>query len=50
MNHALAQLQPYPFEKLRALLAGVTPAVDRSPIALSIGNPSTARQPSWPRH
>lgn len=39
MNHALAQLQPYPFEKLRALLAGVQPAADRSPIALSIGEP-----------
>lgn len=39
MNPALAQLQPYPFEKLRALLAGVQPAVDRSPIALSIGEP-----------
>ena len=39
MNHALAQLQPYPFEKLRALLGGVQPAADRSPIALSIGEP-----------
>jgi N-succinyldiaminopimelate aminotransferase len=39
MNHALAQLQPYPFEKLRALLAGVQPAADRSAIALSIGEP-----------
>jgi N-succinyldiaminopimelate aminotransferase len=39
MNHALAQLQPYPFEKLRALLADVQPAADRSPIALSIGEP-----------
>ena len=39
MNHALAQLQPYPFEKLRALLAGAQPATDRSPIALSIGEP-----------
>lgn len=39
MNHALAQLQPYPFEKLRALLAGAQPAADRSPIALSIGEP-----------
>ena len=39
MNHALAQLQPYPFEKLRSLLAGVQPAADRSAIALSIGEP-----------
>ncbi|WAJ39028.1 succinyldiaminopimelate transaminase [Pseudomonas sp. GOM7] len=39
MNHALAQLQPYPFEKLRALLADAQPAADRAPIALSIGEP-----------
>jgi len=39
MNQALQQLQPYPFEKLRALLGGVTPAADKSPIALSIGEP-----------
>ena len=39
MNQALQQLQPYPFEKLRALLGSVTPAADKSPIALSIGEP-----------
>ncbi|MDG1580129.1 succinyldiaminopimelate transaminase [Pseudomonas sp. GOM6] len=39
MNHALTQLQPYPFEKLRALLAGITPPADKPPIALSIGEP-----------
>ncbi len=39
MNNALQQLQPYPFEKLRALLGSVQPAVDKSPIALSIGEP-----------
>ncbi|MBC9249699.1 succinyldiaminopimelate transaminase [Pseudomonas alcaligenes] len=39
MNHALSHLQPYPFEKLRALLGGVTPAADKRPIALSIGEP-----------
>ena len=39
MNHALTQLQPYPFEKLRALLAGVTPPADKRAIALSIGEP-----------
>ncbi|MFG0380081.1 succinyldiaminopimelate transaminase [Pseudomonas sp. zbq_18] len=39
MNHALTQLQPYPFEKLRALLAGITPPSDKPPIALSIGEP-----------
>ncbi len=39
MNTALNQLQPYPFEKLRALLGGVTPAADKRAIALSIGEP-----------
>ena len=39
MNDALQQLQPYPFEKLRALLGSVTPNPDKNPIALSIGEP-----------
>jgi len=39
MNHALTQLQPYPFEKLRALLGSVKPAADNRAIALSIGEP-----------
>ncbi|MDD0841894.1 succinyldiaminopimelate transaminase [Pseudomonas sp. Gutcm_11s] len=39
MNHALTQLQPYPFEKLRALLSGANPPADKRPIALSIGEP-----------
>jgi len=39
MNPNLARLQPYPFEKLRRLFAGVTPAPDRSPVDLSIGEP-----------
>jgi N-succinyldiaminopimelate aminotransferase len=39
MNPALDQLQPYPFEKLRALLGGVQPAADMRAIALSIGEP-----------
>lgn len=38
MNDALNLLQPYPFEKLRALLAGAKP-VDLPHIALSIGEP-----------
>jgi len=42
MNHALNQLQPYPFEKLRALLGGVTAAADKRAIALSIGEPKHA--------
>lgn len=39
MNRALDLLQPYPFEKLRALLAGVQPPADKKAIALSIGEP-----------
>ena len=39
MNPLLGRLQPYPFEKLRALLAGVTPIPALSPINLSIGEP-----------
>ncbi|WP_459208061.1 succinyldiaminopimelate transaminase [Pseudomonas sp. MLB6B] len=39
MNPALTQLQPYPFEKLRALLGSVAPAADKRAIALSIGEP-----------
>lgn len=39
MNPRLARLQPYPFEKLRALLAGVTPNAALRPINLSIGEP-----------
>jgi N-succinyldiaminopimelate aminotransferase len=37
VNSRLQQLQPYPFEKLRALLAGLAPAPP--PIRLSIGEP-----------
>ena len=39
MNNALQKLQPYPFEKLRALLGAVQPAADKRAIALSIGEP-----------
>ena len=39
MNDALNQLQPYPFEKLRALLADALPPSDKPAIALSIGEP-----------
>ncbi|MCG2577887.1 succinyldiaminopimelate transaminase [Dechloromonas sp. XY25] len=39
MNPHLAQLQPYPFEKLRALFAGVTPNSQYKEIKLSIGEP-----------
>ncbi|MEN2505651.1 succinyldiaminopimelate transaminase [Stutzerimonas stutzeri] len=39
MNDDLSLLQPYPFEKLRALLAGAQPPVEKRAIALSIGEP-----------
>ena len=39
MNDALNQLQPYPFEKLRALLGAAQAPAGKSPIALSIGEP-----------
>ncbi|MDV7209814.1 succinyldiaminopimelate transaminase [Azotobacter beijerinckii] len=46
MNDALNLLQPYPFEKLRALLAGVQPPTTKKAIALSIGEPKH-RSPSF---
>ena len=39
MNPLLAKLQPYPFEKLRALTAGATPNPALKPLNLSIGEP-----------
>jgi len=39
MNPALELLRPYPFERLRALLAPLAPPPDRLPINLSIGEP-----------
>jgi N-succinyldiaminopimelate aminotransferase len=39
LNPLLAKLQPYPFERLRALLAGVTPDPGLKPVDLSIGEP-----------
>jgi len=39
MNPNLARLQPYPFERLNALKAGLTPPADKEHIALSIGEP-----------
>ena len=39
MNPDLNRLQPYPFEKLRDLKIGIVPPADKSPIALSIGEP-----------
>ena len=45
MNPRLASLQPYPFEKLRALTAGIVPPADKRPISLSIGEPKHATPP-----
>ena len=45
MNPHLGQLQPYPFEKLRALFAGVTPNPQYKEIKLSIGEPQHATPP-----
>lgn len=45
MNRDLSLLQPYPFEKLTALKAEVTPPSDKEHIALSIGEP---KHPSPP--
>ena len=39
MNPRLSRLQPYPFERLSRLKAGITPPADRTHIALSIGEP-----------
>jgi N-succinyldiaminopimelate aminotransferase len=39
MNPLLSRLQPYPFERLRQLFAGVTPNPEFSPISLGIGEP-----------
>ena len=39
MNPLLATLQPYPFERLRQLFAGVTPDAAFAPISLGIGEP-----------
>jgi len=42
MNPLLGRLQPYPFERLRQLHAGVTPSPGHSPISLGIGEPRHA--------
>jgi len=39
LNPQLALLQPYPFERLRALFAGVAPPPANKPINLSLGEP-----------
>ena len=42
MDPNLSALQPYPFQKLSALLAGVKPDASLRPISLSIGEPKHA--------
>ena len=42
MNPRLARLQPYPFEQLRGLLAGIEPNRELTPVNLSIGEPRHA--------
>jgi N-succinyldiaminopimelate aminotransferase len=42
MDPNLSTLQPYPFQKLAALLAGVKPDASLRPISLSIGEPKHA--------
>ena len=42
MNPLLSLLQPYPFERLRQLFAGVAPSAEHSPISLGIGEPRHA--------
>jgi N-succinyldiaminopimelate aminotransferase len=39
MNPLLDKLQPYPFERLRQLFAGITPDATYRPISLGIGEP-----------
>ncbi|HMS06157.1 MAG TPA: succinyldiaminopimelate transaminase [Burkholderiaceae bacterium] len=42
MNRLLDSLQPYPFERLRALLRGVEPPAGIAPISMSLGEPKHA--------
>lgn len=42
MNPHLGLLQPYPFEKLRLLFAGITPNAKLRPISFGIGEPKHA--------
>jgi N-succinyldiaminopimelate aminotransferase len=42
MNPLLNKLQPYPFERLRHLTAGVVPSAAHRPISLGIGEPKHA--------
>lgn len=45
MNPLLGKLHPYPFERWRALTAGIRPNADLRPISLGIGEPRHATPP-----
>jgi N-succinyldiaminopimelate aminotransferase len=45
MNPLLARLQPYPFEKLRALTSDIVPSPAHRPIGLGIGEPKHETPP-----
>ncbi len=45
MNPLLSQLQPYPFERLRHLFAGIAPNPAYRPISLGIGEPQHPTPP-----
>jgi N-succinyldiaminopimelate aminotransferase len=45
MNPLLSRLNPYPFERLRQLFAGVTPPAALRPISLGIGEPKHPTPP-----
>ncbi len=45
MNPRLQLLQPYPFEQLKQLFAGLTPPAHLRPISLGIGEPKHATPP-----
>ena len=45
MNPLLQRLSPYPFERLRALTADITPNPAKSPINVSIGEPKHPTPP-----
>jgi len=45
VNPHLAQLHPYPFERLRELFKGLQPAQGKKPVVLSIGEPKHPTPP-----
>jgi len=45
MSPLLSRLQPYPFERLRQLFAGITPSPQHKAISLGIGEPRHATPP-----